>query len=138
MNYGHKPPNEMPRRPFSNGMPQRGDGELALELVKYRVVSMPYSRMRNILAETGQSDTLLLRALRAGHGIVFDSLRKPDTEIFFVIDSQADRLLKENGVANATWLQVIGTSRGFGLTAAGAVKRFRRAVGADDGPPGDG
>lgn len=59
--------------------------ELRLDVIRFKIIAKRYSQIRAVMAEhTGESDTALLRALRNGHGIEFDSLRQ-DPIIYIVI-----------------------------------------------------
>jgi len=99
-----------------------------LDLVKFRIISKRYSQVRAIMAELGESDTLLLRSLRDGFGIRFDSV-KEDPELFFVQDSEQMGLLRESGIGSPTWLQILGTSRMVALSQLDADRKFRELIG---------
>ena len=101
---------------------------MKLDLLKYRVEHKRYSQLRAIMAELGESDTLLLRALRDGHGIQFDSV-KDDPELYFTVDSQQTDGLKQGGVSNPTWMQLAGSSRCWAFTESECKRRFKAMVG---------
>jgi len=98
----------------------KDDPSLALELVRYRVWTKPYSAWRAILAETGASDTDFLIALRKLHGIEID--KKADPILFVVQDTQQMRILLDEGVPSPTMMQILLTSKSMALTHEEAVE----------------
>lgn len=102
------------------------DNHHALDLIGFSVLSKRYSSVRAIFAELGESDTLLLRALKEGHGIEFDSLHT-DQELFFVID-QDEVAEFQKFKMSPTWLQLLGNCRVIALTKEDAIKRFREMI----------
>lgn len=93
---------------------QPAQSRLALEVVRYRVLSKPYSAWRAILAEIGQSDTDFLIALRELHGIKID--KKTDPQLFLTQDTQQMRILAEEGIERPTMLQILLTAKVFALS----------------------
>ena len=100
-----------------------------LDLIGYNIVSKRYSQVRAIFAELGQSDTILLMALKKGHGIVIDKDQDPD--LFFIVSSQQMGLMKDNNIPNPTWLQILGTSPVIATTAEDAKTRFESMMKGD-------
>ena len=94
-----------------------------LELIGYKIISKSYSQVRAIFAELGTSDTELLRALKEGHGIEFDSLHM-DPVLHFVVSSQQCELLFANGIPAPTFLQILGSSEVIDLNEENAKGRF--------------
>lgn len=115
---------------MNNGIPKRNQ-HLALELVRCKVVSKKYSSVRAIMAELGQSDTVLLKALKRGHGIEFDSLRE-DPTLFFVIDSTTLDEFRRHGVGAPTFLQLFGTARVIDTDEDRALTRWREMMKGDE------
>lgn len=93
-------------------------------MVGFKVVQKQYSQIRAIFAELGQSDTLLLRALKEGHGITFNSLTE-NPMLFFVVSQDQVEALKKNGVPAPTFLQLLGTCEVIARSEAQAVARFK-------------
>lgn len=93
----------------------------AFDIVRYRVHKRPYSSIRAIMAEMGQSDTVLLRGLRELHNIYFDSLRE-DPMLFFTEDTAQLESLRAEGVTSPTMLQVLLTSIAFSDISEDDVK----------------
>lgn len=99
-----------------------------LDLVGYKVITKLYSQVRAIFAELGESDTLLLRALRDGHGIEFDSLRT-DPALFFVIGSDQIEKLQEAEIDSPTFLQLMGTAEVISLVESDAIAKWKALKG---------
>ena len=78
-------------------------------LVGFKVIKKRYQQVRQIFAELGQSDTALLRALKEGHGIEFDSLRQ-DPFLYFIVSQEQTEGLKRAGIESPTFLQLLGSS----------------------------
>lgn len=109
---------------INNGRPAPDPN--ALELVSFRVIGKPYSSWRAIIAETGDSDTAFLLGLKALHGITID--KQADPMLFMAQDTQQMRWLKEDGVENPTWCQILLTARAFALTEGGCAVRFKAVL----------
>ena len=101
---------------------------MKLDLLKYRVEHKCYSQIRAVMAELGESDTMLLRALKEGHGLEFDSLTN-DPELYFTIDSQQKDGLRNAGITHPTWIQLIGSSQCWAFTEAECKRRFEEMIG---------
>jgi hypothetical protein len=99
--------------------------DLQLDLIGYKIVMKLYSQVRMIFAELGESDTLLLRALRDGHGIQFNSLIE-DPMLYFVVGSDQMEALKESGAGNPTFLQLLGTCEVIDTNKERAMQRFEK------------
>lgn len=96
-------------------------------LMGFKVIHKLYSQVRAIFAETGQSDTMLKRALAAGHGITFDITEDP--MLFFVVSDQQMTALARNGISSPTFMQLLGTCEVIATTEAEAIRRFRALKG---------
>lgn len=111
--------------------------DLALELVKYRILGKPYSKWRAILAETGESDTKFLIFLAKKFDLAIN--KADDPMLYCSQDTQQMRLLSEDGVPNPTLCQVVLTSKAFALTEEGCKEAWAAAMQAqativDDAP----
>lgn len=104
---------------------------LAFDLIKWRIRSMPYSRMRAIMAELGESDTQLLIGLSRLHDMHFNSLTE-DREIFFTEDSAQIDGWHKGGVMAPTMLQMLLTSRIFALDRHTCQDRFEKLMKEDE------
>jgi hypothetical protein len=101
------------------------DGD-KLDLIGFSVMHRPYSKLRDIMSELGESDTILLRALKAGHDIEFDSLHE-DPELYFVIDQEEVEEFARFKIS-PTWMQIFGNCRIIALDEQTAIKRFRELM----------
>lgn len=102
------------------------DPHLALELVRYRVLGKPYSKWRSIIAETGESDTAFLIALRKLHHIEIN--KKEDEMLYITQDTQQMRVLEQEGVPNPTLLQILLTAKVFSLSEDDIKDKFEKAM----------
>lgn len=93
-------------------------------LMGFKVVSKLYSSVRRIFAELGQSDTILLRALKEGHEIEINTLIE-DPMLYFIVSQEQLEELKKIGVKSPTFLQIFGTSEIVDRTEAEAIRRFK-------------
>lgn len=106
--------------------------DLALELVKVRILGKPYSKWRAILAETGESDTKFLMFL-AKFGIAIN--KADDPMLYCAQDTQQMRLLLEDGVLNPTLCQIAMTSKAWSLTEQGCKDAWTTAMQTIDDDP---
>lgn len=106
--------------------PQKSMSDLALELVKFRVLGKPYSSWRAILAETGESDTKFLVWLRNEFDLIID--KKEDPMLYCSQDTQQMRLLAEDGVPNPTLCQVAMTSKSWAFSEEACQSTWRAAM----------
>lgn len=105
------------------------DTTLHLDFVGYRVICKPWSAVKAIMSEFHQDSELLRAALKIGHGIDIDeSIPGSDPMIYFVVDQQQKEKLSEYHIDNPTMLQLLGTSRCFGLTKEDAEEKFRKLM----------
>lgn len=93
-----------------------------LEMVRYRILGKPYSSWRAIIAESGESDTVLLISLKRLHGIEID--KSADTFLYCTQDTNQMQALADQGVPNPTMYQLAMTSKAWGLTEQAAVERM--------------
>lgn len=100
---------------------------IAFDHIRFRIHRRNYSSIRAIMAETGESDTTLLRGLRDLHGIYFDSL-KDDPLIFFTEDTHQLEEMEKTGILNPTVMQVILTSKAFALDEEECKTRWYAAM----------
>ena len=105
-----------------------GDDKHALTLTRYRVIKLPWSAVKGIMAEFDQSEQLLRDALRTGHQLEIDDTDGKDPDLFFIVDSQQKEKLAEYRIPNPTLLQVIGTSRVIATSENDARKRFEQLL----------
>ncbi len=106
------------------------DDALALDFVGYSIMSRPWTKIRDIMAEASANPELLKAALAIGHGIdVQEDINKGlNPIIFFEVDSDMAARLKQRGIDNPTMLQLIGTSRVFARTAEECSEKFEKLM----------
>lgn len=114
-------PGDLPQK---KTLAERRADARAMEVVRFSVLSKPYSEIRRIIADGAESDTGLLRVLLQAHGIEFDYLRE-DPEIFYVVSSNQLDELRSMGIKEATEKQILGSCQIFDLDKARAAERFR-------------
>lgn len=100
------------------------DDAFALRYTGYKIVSRPYSMVRDIMAEFEPSEHILREALRVGHGIEIDDATAGTLFLHFVVDQQQLEKLKEYRIPSPTLLQLLGTSRVISTSEADATARF--------------
>lgn len=102
-------------------------------LLGFKVVAKPFSNVRAIFAELGQSSTKLMLALKIGHGIEFDPIEEDPTLYFVVSQEQSDGFAKAG--YEPTLLQLLGTSEVISLSEEAAIAKFRAIKGAEPERP---
>lgn len=117
---------------INNGM--RQPNRLALEIVKFSILEMRYSRMLSIMSEAGITDSQLKKALKIGHGIVIDT-QKEDTTLYVVRNSQTEATMKRHGVAKPTMLQILGTASVIATSREEAERKFKAIYEDDEEEP---
>lgn len=97
-------------------------GPVKLELVKFRVIGKQYSKWKEIFAETGGDETLFKVALYQGYGIRIETTLDP---VLYIIEDTAQRReLREIGVANPTFAQLLTSTKVLSLSEADAIDQM--------------
>lgn len=110
-----------------NDIPESGgNGTPVFDMVQYRILGKPYSSWRAILAETGESDTVFLIALRELHGLEIN--KEEDPFLFVTQDTQQMADLAESGVPNPTMLQILLTAKVIDLSEERAKERWLKTM----------
>ena len=93
-----------------------------MEVIKFRILGKPYSKWREIFAETGGNDTLFKVALMQGYGIRIDT--DLDPMLYIVEDSAQHRELREIGVASPTFAQLLTSTKVISLSEEDAIEKM--------------
>lgn len=107
--------------------------EQTLQLVKYRILGKRYSAWRAIIAETGESDTMFLLALKALHGIEINKIEDP--VLYVSQDTHQMGILAAEGVPSPTLLQILLTAKAFALTEGAAKDKMKALLREMQTPP---
>lgn len=103
------------------GMSTLNDGP-KMEVVKFRVIGKPYSKWREIFAETGGNDTLFKVALYQGYGIRVET--DLDPVLYIIEDTAQHRELREIGVVNPTFAQLLTSTKIISLSEQDAIDQM--------------
>lgn len=98
------------------------NGPVKLELVKFRVIGKPYSKWKEIFAETGGDETLFKVALYQGYGIRIDG--DGDPMLYIIEDTAQRRELLEIGVHNPTFAQLLTSTKVLSLSEQDAIDQM--------------
>lgn len=104
--------------------PSEADKALAFDCTGYNVIPKQFSQCKAIFSEIAGGEAMMLRALREGHNINFNSLTE-DPLLFFVVDEQMVDMMKRQGIENPTILQLLGSARIVSdVSEQDAINRF--------------
>lgn len=102
--------------------PGDNGGTGKMELVKFRVIGKPYSKWKEIFAETGGDEALFKLALYQGYGIRIDG--DGDPVVYIIEDTAQRRELREIGVANPTFAQLLTSTKVCSLSEQDAIDQM--------------
>lgn len=108
------------------------DDQFAMTFVGYRIVEKPYAMVRDIMSEFDESEHILRRALKEGHGIEIDDAPGAVNMLYFVVDQEMCNKLREHRIDHPTLLQLLGCSRVISNTAKDAEERFAAMMHGDN------
>lgn len=98
-------------------------GPVKLEIVKFRVIGKQYSKWKEIFAETGGDETLFKVALYQGYGIRIETTLDP---VLYIIEDTAQRReLREIGVDNPTFAQLLTSTKVISLSEQDAIEQMQ-------------
>lgn len=98
------------------------NGTTKMEVIKFRVIGKPYSKWREIFAETGGDDTLFKVALYQGYGIRIET--DLDPVLYIIEDTAQHRELREIGVVSPTFAQLLTSTRFISLSQEDVIEKM--------------
>ena len=101
------------------------DDQFNLTKTGFTVLSLEYTRVRDIMAEFDSRESILRDTLLKGYGVEITDQIAPYAVLHVIVDEQMSTKMHENKIHAPTIMQLIGTSRCISLSEKDAIAQFR-------------